>query len=123
MLVFSSQRTGGSPLGAMPVASGPRHWCQLSSASVETSPAQAEAETDQTQKVTSASFFMAAIALVINNGPYPPARRLDKVARDDGKTTMNLHEPSQPPLSRRAFVQGSAAAVLSAAGYERVRGA
>src|SRR5947209_4465814 len=30
MFVRSSHFTGGSPFGAMPVASGPRHWCQLS---------------------------------------------------------------------------------------------
>src|SRR4051794_1742362 len=27
--VLASQRSGGSPLGLMPLASGPRHWCQL----------------------------------------------------------------------------------------------
>src|SRR6516164_8695124 len=42
-LVSASHLSGGSPLGATPVASGPRHWCQLANCSFVASPAEAAA--------------------------------------------------------------------------------
>src|SRR5262249_26490708 len=39
--LLASQLTGGSACGAVPLASGPRQWCQLSSRSGGTSPADA----------------------------------------------------------------------------------
>src|SRR5262245_7790591 len=58
-LVFSSHFTGGSPFGAMPVASGPRHWCQLSSAPFGNSSARAEGERQQRTKASVAVRFIS----------------------------------------------------------------
>ena len=50
MLVLSSQLTGGSAFGAVPFASGPRHWCQLSSRSLAKSSARRLTEKSAKQR-------------------------------------------------------------------------
>src|SRR5260370_25940689 len=55
MFFFSSHLMGGSPLGAVPLASGPLQWGQLSIASS----AREGAASNQVERVKRATYFMA----------------------------------------------------------------
>src|SRR5260370_21461293 len=69
--VFSSQVTGGSPLGAVPLASGPRHWCQFSIRCGPGSAACPVATIIQVQNVSNAVFFMGCSFRGTLTGPQP----------------------------------------------------
>ena len=58
MFFFSSHVTGGSPFGAVPLASGPRQWGQLFNRSWAESSARARGETMQAQNNRAAICFM-----------------------------------------------------------------
>src|SRR5262245_39003311 len=62
MLVLSSHSSGGSPFGAVPLASGPRQWGQLSSFSAAKSPPRAKDDRHHIAKISSLLMGVALLS-------------------------------------------------------------
>src|SRR5947207_3398251 len=70
--LLASQVTGGSPRGAVPLASGPRQWCQLSSRSGGMSPADAITVTPKRITANRACFIAPSPQSYVRRGHALP---------------------------------------------------
>src|SRR5439155_13221467 len=100
--LFASQVTGGSPCGAVPLASGPRQWCQLSSRSGGTSPA--DAATVAPKRIRAGISFFIAHSLRDQSATAFPREYIGTFARFRRKHPVTALAPLRrlaPCLSTR----------------------